>query len=370
MQPRPPIYVTKPILPPFESVVSLLQEVWESRILTNNGPLLRRFEAALGAYMEVEHLSIVANATLGLLLALRHKGITQEVITTPFSFSATGHVIRWAGAEPVFADIDPETLNLDPAAVERKITPRTQAILAVHCYGTPCDTEALERIAKRHGLALIYDAAHAFGVRTPAGPLCAAGDLSVLSFHATKVFNTFEGGVIVAPDQETKHALDRLGNFGIEDEDTIPEAGINSKMSELGAAVGLALLPHVDAAIAARARVAAIYTEGLAGVAGLRLVCPAGRAGHNSYAFPILLGPDYPMTRAALLERLRDAGIFARRYFYPLISDLPMYRDLPSAAPEGLPVARDAADRVLCLPIYPDLEKDDQMRIIEIVQGT
>jgi dTDP-4-amino-4,6-dideoxygalactose transaminase len=370
MASRPPVYVTKPILPPLEAVVPLLEEIWESVILTNNGPLLRRFEAALGAYLGVPHLSIVANATLGLLLALRHKAITQEVITTPFSFSATGHVIRWAGAEPVFADIDPVTLNLDPASVERQITPRTQAILAVHCYGTPCDTAALERIAERHGLALIYDAAHAFGARTPDGPLCAAGDLSVLSFHATKVFNTFEGGVIVAPDRATKLALDRLGNFGIEDEETIPEAGINAKMSELGAAVGLALLPHVDDAIAARGRVAERYSAGLADVAGVRCVCPPGRAGHNNYAFPILLGPDYPLSRADLLARLRDANIFARRYFYPLISDLPMYRDLPSAAPEGLPVARDAAARVLCLPIYPDLEEDDQMRIIEIVRAT
>lgn len=370
MQRHPPVYVTKPILPPMEAFLPLLQEIWESRILTNNGPLLQRFEAALGEYLGAEHLSIVANATLGLLLALRHKGVTQEVITTPFSFAATGHVIRWAGAEPVFADIDPQTLNLDPAAVERRITPRTQAILAVHCYGTPCETDALADIARRHGLSLIYDAAHAFGVRTAQGPLCTAGDLSVLSFHATKVFNTFEGGVIVAPDRETKLALDRLGNFGIEDEDTIPEAGINAKMSELGAAAGLALLPHVEAAIAARAQVAARYAEGLGDVAGLRLVCPPGRSGHNSYAFPILPGPEYPLPRAELIERLRAAGIFARRYFHPLISDLPMYRDLPSAAPGGLPVARDAAARILCLPIYPDLNESDQMRIIGIVRGS
>lgn len=364
---RPQVFVTRPILPPLSAIQPLLEEIWESRILSNNGPILRRFESALAAYLGVEHISIVNNASIGLLLSLRHLGITGEVITPPFSFVATSHAIRWAGAEPVFADIDPVTLNLDPAAVEAAITERTEAILAVHCFGIPCDTAALGAIADRHGLKLIYDAAHAFGVRRGGSPIVAAGDLSVLSFHATKVFNSFEGGAIIAPNRETKVALDRLGNYGILDEVTVLETGLNTKMSELNAAVGLALLPQMNAAIAARDRVATRYWEALSQLQGLRCLCPAGQEGHNSYAFPILVGEGYPMSRDGLYQRLRQEDLFARRYFYPLISDMPMYRHLPSAAPEGLPVARRATEQVLCLPIYPDLDPIDQERIIEVV---
>lgn len=345
----------------------MLEEIWQSRILSNNGPILRRFESALGAYLGVDHISIVNNASLGLLLSLRHFGISGEVITPPFSFIATSHAIRWAGAEPVFADIDPVTLNLDPAAVEAAITPRTEAILAVHCYGIPCDTKALAAIARKHGLKLIYDAAHAFGVRRGGKPIVAEGDMSVLSFHATKVFNSFEGGAIISRNHETKIALDRLGNYGIVDEVTILETGLNAKMSELNAAVGLALLPRMDDAIAARDRIAARYWEALSQTQGLRCLCPPGREGHNSYAFPILVGNGYPLGRDALYQRLRDHDIFARRYFYPLISDMPMYRDLPSAATDRLHVARRAADQVLCLPLYPEMDPLDQERIIEIV---
>lgn len=364
---RPQVFVTRPILPPLADLQPLLEEIWSTRILSNNGPILRRFESALSAYLGVEHISIVNNASIGLLLSLRHFGIAQEVITPPFSFIATSHAIRWAGAEPVFADIDPVTLNLDPAAVEAAITPRTQAILAVHCYGVPCDTTALAAIAKKHGLKLIYDAAHAFGVRRGGRPVVAEGDLSILSFHATKVFNSFEGGAIISPDRETKLALDRLGNYGIVDEVTILETGLNTKMSELNAAVGLALLPQMDAAIAARNRVATRYWEALSQTQGLRCLCPPKQEGHNSYAFPILVGKGYPLSRDGLYQRLRDQDLFARRYFYPLISDMPMYRDLPSAAPEGLPVARRAAEEVLCLPLYPDLDPIDQERIIDVV---
>lgn len=367
---RPPVYVTRPILPPLEQVQDLMREIWQSRILSNGGPMLQRFEAALGAYLGVDHISLVNNASLGLVLALRHHRITGEVITPPFSFVATSHAIRWAGAEPVFADIDPVTLNLSPDEVEKRITDRTQAILAVHCYGVPCDTEALGDIARRHGLKLIYDAAHAFGVRDEGGrSICLEGDLSILSFHATKVFNTFEGGAIIAPDRETKLALDRLGNYGIVDETTVLETGLNTKMNELNAAVGLALLPQVDAAIDARQRIATRYLDALSGVAGVRAVCPSGRAGHNYYNFPIEVGPGYPIGRDALYQRLREEGLHARRYFYPLISDLPMYRDLPSADPAALPVARRAADRILCLPLFPDLDPVDQERIIAIVRA-
>jgi dTDP-4-amino-4,6-dideoxygalactose transaminase len=345
----------------------LLTEIWETRILSNNGPILRRFESALAAYLGVEHISIVNNASIGLLLSLRHLSIAGEVITPPFSFVATSHAIRWAGAEPVFADIDPVTLNLDPAAVEAAITPRTEAILAVHCYGIPCDTAALSAIARRHGLKLIYDAAHAFGVRHSGRPIVAEGDLSVLSFHATKVFNSFEGGAIISPDRETKVALDRLGNYGILDEVTVLETGLNTKMSELNAAVGLALLPQMDAAIAARDRISTRYWEALSQIPGLRCLCPPGQQGHNSYAFPILVGEAYPLTRDGLYQRLRKEDLFARRYFYPLISDMPMYRDLPSAAVDRLHVARRAAEQILCLPLYPDLESIDQERIIDVV---
>jgi dTDP-4-amino-4,6-dideoxygalactose transaminase len=364
---RSQVFVTRPILPPLSDLQPLLEEIWETRILSNNGPILRRFESALAAHLEVEHISIVNNASIGLLLSLKHLGITGEVITPPFSFVATSHAIRWAGAEPVFADIDPVTLNLDPAAVEAAITPRTEAILAVHCYGIPCDTAALAAIADRHGLKLIYDAAHAFGVRRGGRPIVAEGDLSVLSFHATKVFNSFEGGAIISPDRETKVALDRLGNHGILDEVTVLETGLNTKMSELNAAVGLALLPYMDAAIAARDRIATRYWEALSQIEGVRCLCPAGQEGHNSYAFPILIGAVYPLTRDGLYQRLREEDLFARRYFYPLIPDMPMYRDLPSAASDRLHVARCAAEQVLCLPVYPDLDPIDQQRVIDVV---
>ncbi len=281
---------------------------------------------------------------------------------------ATSHAIRWAGATPVFADIDPVTLNLDPAAVEAAINDRTEAILAVHCYGVPCNTAALAAIADRHGLKLIYDAAHAFGVRRGGRPIVAEGDLSVLSFHATKVFNTFEGGAIISPDRETRVALDRLGNYGILDEVTVLETGLNTKMSELNAAVGLALLPQIDAAIAARDRVATRYWEALSQVEGVTCLCPPGQEGHNSYAFPILVGESYPTTRDGLYQRLREQDLFARRYFYPLISEMPMYHHLPSVAPDALTVARRAAGQILCLPLYPDLDPVDQDRVIEVIR--
>ena len=364
---RPPVYVTRPILPPLSDIYPLLEEIWTSRILSNGGPMLQRFEAALCGFLDVEHISIVNNASLGLVMALRHYGITGEVITPPFSFIATSHAIRWAGAEPVFADIDPVTLNLDPAAVERMITPRTQAIMAVHCYGVPCDTAGLEAVARKHGLRLIYDAAHAFAVRQNDRPLCAEGDMSILSFHATKVFNTFEGGAIISRDRETKLALDRLGNYGIVDEVSVVDIGLNTKMNELNAAVGLALLPHAAAALASRARICARYWDALSQIEGLRCVCPPDVPGHNSYAFPVLVGDGYPLSRDGLYHRLRQDNLFSRRYFFPLISDQPMYRDLPSAAPRGLPHSRRAADQILCLPLYPDLDPLDQDRIIDIV---
>lgn len=367
--PRPPLYVTRPTLPPLEALRPYLEEIWRSRILTNHGPLHARLEAALAARLGVPHLSLVANATLGLLIALRHLGVAGEVVTTPFSFVATAHAIRLAGAEPVFADVEPGTLNLDPAAAAARIGPRTSAILAVHAYGVPCDHEGLSALARRHGLPLVYDAAHAMGAEMGGRSLASLGDVSVLSFHATKVFGTFEGGAVVAPSAEAKRGIDLLANHGIEDEAHVPAVGLNAKMSEIHAAFGLALLPLLDDALAARGIAAARYQAALRDVPTLRCLCPPDRPGHNSYAFPILVDPAHPFPRDALHERLRANGIFARRYFWPLISDQPPYRDLPSARRGGLPVAAAAADRVLCLPLFPDIAEAEQDRVIELVRG-
>ncbi len=364
----PPIYVTRPSIPPLSDMLPLLTQIWESRTLTNNGPVLQRFEAALADYLGVAHISLVANATLGTVLAMQQAGLTAgEVITTPFSFVATAHAVRIAGATPVFADIDPVTLNLDPAKVEAMITPQTRAILPVHTFGTPCDVDGLAEVAARHGLKLLYDAAHAFGVQRDGQSILRHGDMSVLSFHATKVFNTFEGGAVIARDHETKLAIDRLANFGFADALTVEAIGTNAKMHELSAAVGLAQLCGIDDVLARRAAVAQRYADRFNGVPGLRCVCPTGVKGHNHYAFPILIGPDCRVDRDTLFVHLEAENIFARRYFYPLISDLTPYRSLPSADAAGLPVARDAADRILCLPLYPDLEPDSQDRIIDLV---
>ena len=364
-----PLFVTRPTMPPLEAFLPYLEEIWRSRILTNHGPLHTRLEAAVARYLGVEHLSLVANATLGLILALRYLGVSGEVVTTPFSFVATAHAIRLAGAEPVFADVEPGTLNLDPAAAAMRIGSRTSAILAVHAYGAPCDHEGLGALARRHNLPLVYDAAHAMGARTGRRSLASFGDVSVLSFHATKVFGTFEGGAVVAPSAAVKKAIDLLGNHGIEDEAVTPDIGLNAKMSEIHAAFGLALLPKLDCAIAARGVAVARYWEALRDVPTLRCLCPPTRPGQNFYAFPILVDPAHPLSRDALYDRLRRNGIFARRYFWPLISDQPPYRDLPSARREALPVAAAAADRVLCLPLFPDISAEAQKRVIDLVRG-
>ncbi len=360
-----PIYVTRPHLPELADVLPLLEQIWDSGLLTNNGPLLQRFESALSDYLGVAHISLVANATLGTTLAMEQAGITSgEVITTPFSFVATSHSIKRAGATPVFADIDPVTLNLDPASVVKQITPDTKAILAVHTFGRPCDVEGLKDVADSHGLKLLYDAAHAFGVRKDGRSILSYGDMSVLSFHATKVFNTFEGGAVISPDRETKEGVDRLTNFGFADTDSVEAIGLNAKMSEFNAAIGLAQLCKIDEVLAARARVAERYMRYLGDVPGLRCASPTGESGHNHYAFPILVGPDYPIDRDTLCERLEQHNIFARKYFYPLISDMAPYAQLPSAAPKSLPIARKVAAEVLCLPLYPDLDEATQDRII------
>jgi dTDP-4-amino-4,6-dideoxygalactose transaminase len=298
------------------------------------------------------------------LQALR---ITGEVITTPYSFVATAHSLLWNGIKPVFVDVDPHTLNLDPARVEAAITPQTTAIMPVHCYGHPCDVEAIRKIADIYNLKVIYDAAHAFGVRTESGSVLQHGDLSVLSFHATKVFNTFEGGAVICPDAKTKQRIDHLKNFGYVDEVTVVAPGINGKMSEINAAFGLLQLKHVDHAIARRRELDTMYRERLGGVRGIRCLEGAGETTANYAYFPILVEGDYPLSRDALFETLRSHGVVARRYFYPLISDFPMYRGLPSASRDNLPVATDAALRVLCLPIYPALTDGQLDRIVGII---
>ncbi len=351
-----PIYVTQPAMPPLDDFIPYLQQIWEGKLLTNIGPFHQQLERALSSYLGVEHIALFTNGTLALVTALQAMRITGEVITTPYSFVATAHSLLWNGAKPVFVDVDPHTLNLDPEKIEAAITPQTTAIMPVHVYGNPCDVTRIQAIADTYGLKVIYDAAHAFGVTYGGTSLLRHGDMSILSFHATKVFNTFEGGAIVCPDAKTKQRIDYLKNFGFADEVTVTAPGINGKMSEIQAAFGLLQLKHVAAAIARRMEIQRLYRESLSGVKGVRLLpLPAGTQGNAAY-FPILVTGDYPISRDALYQKLKDHGIHGRRYFYPLISDMPMYRALPSSRRENLPHATLAAQQVLCLPIYPDLD--------------
>jgi len=363
-----PIYVTRPSLPPLEQFLPYLEQIWASHVLTNGGPFHQLLEKNLCEYLGVDHLALFANGTLALVTALQSLRIAGEVITTPYSFVATAHSLIWNGIKPVFVDIAPDSLNMDPKRIEAAITPQTTAILAVHCYGHPCDVAAIQRIADRYNLKVIYDAAHAFGVRDPGGSVFRHGDLSVLSFHATKVFNTFEGGAIVCPDAKTKQRIDYLKNFGFVDETTVVAPGINGKMSEFNAAFGVLQLQHVDRAIALRREINLAYRHLLDGVKGIELINQPGGTTWNYSYFPITVGPDYVMSRDELFQKLRDHGIFARRYFYPLISEFPMYRGLPSASPANLPVASLLTRRVLCLPIYPDLSMEDVRRISALIK--
>lgn len=350
------IYVTQPYLPSLEEFIPYLEKIWQSKRLTNDGPFHQELEHTLAEYLGVGHVSLFSNGTLALVTALQALKITGEVITTPFSFVATTHALNWNGIRPVFADIDPVSLCLSSQQIEAAITPQTTAILPVHVYGTPCDVVEIERIADIYGLKVIYDAAHAFGVKLGETSLLNFGDFSVLSFHATKVFNTFEGGAIISHDAKTKQRIDYLKNFGFADEVTVMAPGINGKMNEVQAAMGLVQLRHVDEVLAARARIDARYREMLGGIAGLRLhSMPSGMTSNHAY-FPVFVTEEFPLSRDELYQALRDEGIHARRYFYPLISNFSMYRGLPSSRRENLPVAHAVSSQVLCLPIYPDLE--------------
>lgn len=366
-QMKPPIYITQPSLPPLEEFIPYLEQIWQSKWLTNNGPFHQQFEQALCDYLGVKHLALFTNGTLALVTALQSLRITGEVITTPYSFVATAHSLLWNGIRPVFVDIDPVTLNLDPDKIEAAITPQTTAIMPVHCYGHPCDVSRIQKIADNYGLKVIYDAAHAFGVQCHGGSVLNHGDLSVLSFHATKVFNTFEGGAIICHDAKTKQRIDHLKNFGFVDEVTVVASGINGKMSEINAAFGLLQLKGIDDALLKRKAINARYHKGLANIKGIHCSFDAGEEVANYAYFPILVQPDYPFSRDALYQKLQNNGVYARRYFYPLISDFPMYRGMPSAAHANLPVARKVASEVICLPIYPTLSNEQVNFILDLI---
>lgn len=362
-----PVYVTQPFLPPLEEFIPYLERIWESKRLTNNGPFHADLEKALSNYLDVPYVSLFANGTIALIAALKSQQIAGEVITTPYSFVATAHSLLWNNIKPVFVDIGPDGFNLDPARIEAAITPQTTAILPVHCYGHTCDVERIREIADRRGLKLIYDAAHAFGVRHKNDSLLNHGNLSALSFHATKAFHTFEGGAIVCQDAETKQRIDYLKNFGFADEVTVTTMGINGKMSEFNAALGLLQLKYVDQATDRRRAIDLLYRQALTGVPGI--VCPETPSDttRNYAYFPILVGPEYPLSRDALYQKLKNHDIHARRYFYPLISNMPMYNDLPSAARANLPNANRMAEQVLCLPIYSDLSNDQADFIASLI---
>ena len=364
-----PVYVTQPLLPPLEEFIPYLEKIWASKWLTNGGPFHQQFEQALCDYLGVKHLSLFTNGTLGLVTALQALRISGEVITTPYSFVATAHSLLWNGTKPVFVDVDPLTLNLDPHKIEAAITPQTTAIMPVHVYGHPCDVGRIQQIADNYGLKVIYDAAHAFGVQARNGSLLNHGDLSVLSFHATKVFNTFEGGAIVCPDAKTKLRVDHLKNFGFVDEVTVVAPGINAKMSEINAAFGMLQLKGVDAALQKRKAIDTRYRQGFAGSKGIDCLSAAGERVANYAYFPILVRPEYALSRDDLFQKLQDNGIHARRYFYPLISEFPMYRGLPSASAANLPVATRAAREIICLPIYPDLATERIDFVIGLIAG-
>lgn len=361
------IPVTQPFLPPLEAFLPYLEQIWESKQVTNGGPFHVQLEEALCHYLGVDHLSLFSNGTLALITALQAMKVTGEVITTPFSFVATTHALHWNGIRPVFADIDPVSMNLDPAKIEASITPYTTAILPVHVYGNPCEVEAIERIADTYGLRVLYDAAHAFGVRKNGQSVLNFGDMSVLSFHGTKIFNTFEGGAIICKDAKTKRHIDHLKNFGFADEVTVVKPGINAKMNEVQAAFGMLQLRYMDQVAVARAQIAERYCSAFQGIESLLMHEVSAHSTRNHAYFPIRVTEDFPVTRDELYERLRAANILARRYFYPLISEFPSYRGLPSAATVNLPVATEVSRQVLCLPIYPTLDVQSQSRVIDIV---
>lgn len=370
MEPSRNILVTSPLLPDLKEFNRYLEQIWESKWITNNGSFHQQLEKALAEYLGVEYISLFTNGTLPLITALQALGLTKgEVITTPYSFVATTHSIWWNQLTPVFVDIEEETCGMDPAKIEAAITENTVAIMPVHCYGKPCKTKEIDAIAKKHGLKVIYDAAHAFGVRVNDESILNAGDISTLSFHATKVYNTIEGGALVCHSAEMKHQIDNLKNFGFRGEVTVEAPGINGKMDEVRAAYGLLNLKHVDAAIEARQKVANAYREALRDVKGIRFF-EDDMVGvrHNYSYFPIFVDAEqYGMTRDELYEKMKAENVYGRRYFYPLITAFEPYRDYPSAHAANLPLATKIAEQVICLPMHHALSDDDVKRIISVI---
>ena len=364
-----PIYVTRPLLPPLAEYAARLEDVWKARWLTNNGAQHQALEKALSEHLDAAHLTLFANGTLALLAACRVFDLEGEVVTTPFTFPATVHSLVWAGLEPVFADIDPRTLTLDPASVEAAITPRTRAIIGVHVYGIPCDLSALADIAQRHRLKLLYDAAHGFGTRVNGVPLCRFGDATMLSFHATKLFHSAEGGALVVGDAQAKDRAELAKNFGIRSEFEVERTGINAKMSELSAALGLAVLPHLAAERLGRSRIAEVYDAKLPLLGGIVPVRPpAGTTDSLQYYVVRVDASVSRCSRDRLYDRLKRFNVFTRKYFQPLACDYDCYRALASAAPNRLPVARKIATEVLCLPLYGELTPGDAGRICDMIE--
>lgn len=368
MEEKKIITVTSPLLPNLEDFNKLLQEIWNSKWITNNGCFHKQLEKELAAYLKVPYISLFTNGTLPLITALQALRITGEVITTPYSFVATTHSLWWNGCKPVFVDIDPSTGNIDPDKIEAAITPQTQAIMPVHVYGKPCDTHRIQEIADKYGLKVIYDAAHAFGVEVNGESILNAGDMSTLSFHATKVYNSIEGGALVMQDERTKKRIDYLKNFGFAGEVEVVAPGINSKMDEMRAAYGLLNLKLVDAAIEARHQVAIQYREALRPVEGITFMDDMPGVKHNYSYFPIFIDTEkYGMTRDELYFKMKEQKVLGRRYFYPLISEFTTYRGLHSSNPANLPNAHKMADSVICLPMHHEITQEDIHRILQCI---
>ena len=362
------ITVTSPLLPNLDEFYEMLKEIWNSKWITNNGDFHNQLERELASYLKVPYLSLFTNGTLPLITALQALRVTGEVITTPYSFVATTHSLWWNGIKPVFVDIDPYTCNIDPTKIEAAITSRTTAIMPVHCYGRPCDIQAIQDIADKYGLKVIYDAAHAFGVEINGKSILDEGDMSTLSFHATKVYNTIEGGALICHDEKTKQRIDYLKNFGFAGETTVVAPGINSKMDEIRAAYGLLNLRQVDTAIEARHNVAVKYREALSGIEGITFFDDIQGVRHNYSYFPIFVDAEkYGMSRDELYFKMRENNIYGRRYFYPLISTFSTYRGLESSSESNLSIATRIANQVICLPMHHALSEEDIERTIELI---
>lgn len=361
-----PIFVTQPNLPPLEEFIPYLEAIWQNKQFTNNGPMHQELEKKLCEFLGVEYISLFNNGTIALITAVQALDIKEEVITTPYSFVATAHSLVLNGLKPVFVDIDPKTLNIDPAKIEEAITSKTQAIMPVHCYGNPCDTQAIADIARKYNLKVIYDAAHAFGVEDDDGSVLRHGDLSVLSFHATKVFSTFEGGAIVCNSREMKEKIDRLKNFGYIDETNINTIGSNGKMSEVNAAFGLLQLKHMDTFLRGRMNADLFYREELKDITGISIVMPCGQKISNFSYFPVLIEPEFPLSRDELFTYLKKYNIFARRYFYPIIPDFQAYLNIGEVC--DVSNAREMASKVLCLPMHADLNSETLKYIVSTIK--